>query len=281
DWADPCLYGAGGAASTSAPTIAPTIALWGDSHASALIPALDRLGRETGEAVALYARLGCPPLEDFRWFLQDRNHSCAGFNRASLASILETPEIATVVLTMRMALYTEGWVEVGFGERGRRPVIIGTDAAPLAEGADRTDFAMAGLEATVRTLRAAGKAVVLVYPIPEAPNDVPTTVVRQVMQGGAATGATIDRALFDRRNARVIEAYDRLVAEHGLLAVRPHDHLCDATACRLVDADGSVLYFDKNHLSVTGAERLGDLFVPVLAGDRRVDLDATDGGRIE
>lgn len=260
DWSNPCVYGER--------SRMPRVALWGDSHAAALVPGVAEAVDRAGDSVALYARLGCPPVANFRWYLQDRDHRCDGFYRASLASILSQDQIEVVVLSMRMALYTEGWVNVGFGESGRAPVIIGTEDAPLPEDMDRTEFVMAGLSETIERLQSAGKTVVLVFPVPEAPNDVPTMVVRQVLRGGAADDARVERALYDRRNQRIIDAYEDLVRQYGLQAVRPHERLCDAHSCVLVENE-AVLYFDKNHLSATGARRLADLFEALLAAGPR------------
>lgn len=257
DWADPCVYGA----ETDAP---PRIALWGDSHASALIPAL--LGR--GEGVALYSKFGCPPLPDFEWRLRDYE-LCPEFLKASRAAILSDPDLDVVVLAARTALFAKGWYDdVGFGERGRAPVVIGPAAAPLPEGADRTAFMISGLEETIRALSAAGKSVALAYPVPEVGNDVPLSLSRHAMRGGAPETLTTPRAEFERRNARIVAEYDRLVAEHGVTPIRLHETICDAQGCRLY-ADGAALYYDKNHLSVAGARWLAPLFNVVFAKSDR------------
>lgn len=257
DWAEPCVYGAAAAGP-------PKVALWGDSHASALIPALDAAAAKAGESVALFARFGCPPIVDFEWRLTDEE-LCPTFAATARRAILDDADIETVVLVSRMALFAEGWLDdVGFGERGRAPVVIGPAAAALPPDADRIGFLLDGLEATIKELQAAGKKVVLVYPVPEAGNDVPLSLARHAMRGGDPEGLTTPRALFERRNRRIIEAYDRLAERYGLETVRPYERLCDQEVCRLY-AEGASLYYDKNHLSVSGARWIAPLFDGVFA----------------
>ncbi|MEO0362812.1 MAG: acyltransferase family protein, partial [Pseudomonadota bacterium] len=259
DWAAPCLYGPGEAPAR--------VALWGDSHASALIPGLAAAAEAAGgeTRVALYARFGCPPVADFEWWLRDEP-LCPAFLDASREAILDDPTLDLVVLVARAALFTEGWFELsGFGETGRAPVVIGDAEAPLPEGADRTAFFMKGLEEHIVALKEAGKAVALVYPIPEAGDDVPSILAKHVLRGGDPGSIGQPRAHFDERNARILAEYDRLAERYGLATIRPHEALCDEARCRFV-ADGASLYYDKNHLSVTGARWIAPLFADLFKG---------------
>lgn len=258
DWATPCLYGA--------PGDTAQIALWGDSNGPALIPALEAAGQNTGKTVALFARLGCPPVEGFEWHDPgNENYWCGAFYDTALQTILNSPALETVVITMRPALYTQGWFDdFGFGEVSFPPIEIGTRTHIAASDAERNAFYFGQMEKTIQTLTGAGKRVVLVYPIPVYANHIPTVLARKVARGENPETVSIPRQYFDDRNAAVFPAFDRLVAEYDLIPVKPHLTLCDADSCAMY-RDGVVLYHDRSHLSRTAAQQLSDLFEAALA----------------
>ena len=81
-----------------------------------LIAEYEKITRKAGESVALFARFGCPPIVDFEWRLTDEE-LCPTFAATARRAILDDPDIETVVLVSRMALFAEGWLDdVGFGD---------------------------------------------------------------------------------------------------------------------------------------------------------------------
>ena len=203
-WATPCLYGA--------PGTEAQIALWGDSNGPAFIPALDLAGQRLGKTVAFFARLGCPPVEGFEWHDPSKeNYWCGAFYDTALRTILDSSSIETVVITMRPALYTQGWFDTfGFGEVSFPPIEIGTRDHILTPDEDRTEFYITQMRQTIRTLREAGKQVVLVYPVPVYANHIPTVLARSVARGEDPAGITIPRHYFDTRNAKIFPAFDQM-----------------------------------------------------------------------
>jgi hypothetical protein len=61
--------------------------LWGDSHAGALIPALDAAGRNTGHAELVAFQNACPPLFEVWRIGRDETTSCRDFNTAILSDL--------------------------------------------------------------------------------------------------------------------------------------------------------------------------------------------------
>ena len=256
DWLSPCVFGAasGGPA---------TVALWGDSHATSLLPALDRAGEQTGVKVALYAHQGCPGLVGFQVHWAGRDHDCGPFLDDTFRAIAEDPEIELVVLTKRAPVYAHGWVPYGLAERNNASLEIGPRFGPPVEDGRRTRFFLEALEKTVAALRAAGKRVALVYPLPEPGVDVPTKLARRMASGERARDLTLSRARFDARTARLLAAYDRLVAEHGLIPIRLHERICDARECRLT-LEGVPIFRDETHLTATVAAAFAPRFMDLF-----------------
>ena len=256
-WNTPCIYG------ERADGPAVRVALWGDSHGAALIPALDAAGRDAGAKVALYAHNGCPGIDDFQVYWTGQTHDCGPFLDVTHRRILEDPDLELVILAKRAPLYTQGWPTYGFGERDRGEFRIGTRDGPLPADADRTAFFVEGLERTILALQAAGKRVALVYPLPEVGAQVPEKLARHTLRGGRAEDLVVPRTRFDARAGDVIAAYDRLVEEHDVIALRLHELLCDETVCRLT-VGGMPIYRDTNHFSATAARFLAPLFAPLV-----------------
>ena len=255
-WDEPCLYGAGAAPAQ--------IALWSDSHGPAYITGLSELAAQHGLTVALYAHNGCPGIDGIQVYWSIEQHDCAPFLDATFPAIRDDPNIEMVIYAMRTPIYTQGWVDYGFDERDAGDLLIGARSGPLDADEDRTAYFFDGLRRTIGELRAAGKQVVLLYPLPEVGHDVPMGMGRVALRGGDPASHSMDRALFDARSADIMQAFDRIVAEYDLIAIRPHDTLCDTESCRLA-LEGDPIYRDSNHLNATTSRRLAPLFAGALS----------------
>ncbi|HEV2126435.1 MAG TPA: SGNH hydrolase domain-containing protein, partial [Chloroflexota bacterium] len=256
-WLSPCTYGDPSPGSAQ-------IAVWGDSHAMALIPALDVAAREAGHKVALYAYPACPGISGLQVYWTGREHDCSAFLDDTHRTILDDPDLDLVVLINRAPLYAKGWLPYGIVERGNQELRIGTRSGPLPDGEDRLQFFLMMLERTIVQLKSAGKKIALVYPLPEAGVDVPSRLARLRLRGGDGADFALPREHFDERSGDLIIAYDRLVAEHGLFPVRLHQRLCDQEVCQFL-IDGVPVFRDAHHLSATVARRMATFFGPAMS----------------
>jgi hypothetical protein len=154
---------------------------------------------------------------------------CETHNREILEKLLQSPAITKVILIARYDMY------------------VSRHGAPFLDGFARV----------VEALAAKNKQVVIVYPVPKPPGDVPTLLARRA-RIGAPTELHIPRMEHERRNRVTIERLDELVHRFGAIAVRPDRVLCDAEQCSTLE-HGNVLYFDDNHLSLKGAALVAPL----------------------
>jgi len=254
-WAQPCIFGA---------DPSPTVALIGDSHANALVPALEQTAESLGFSFALLGNDGCPALAGVEVYWSGEDHSCAAAMAASFKWLDNNPQVETIIFMIRPALYVKGWLPYGFKEFGRGELLIGDGAGPLANEAERADFFFGRLSQTLGRWRADGRQVVLVYPFPEAGNNVPASLVRRMVKGNAPETYALDRSLFDARNKDIVGVYDELVRKYDLTAIRVDKSFCGNDSCSLY-VENTPVYYDSNHLSATYARKISPLFEDALA----------------
>jgi peptidoglycan/LPS O-acetylase OafA/YrhL len=196
-----------------------TVAVWGDSHGVELSYALGEIGSRQQWSVREHTASACPPSTDFNSKERPR---CAVHNARVLAELVSTPEIHSVVLTLF------------YGNLGYEDPAMGN-----------------GLLKSAQRLRAAGKRVILLAPIPKPEASVPLYLAQLVQHGAVGALPAIERKTFDRQVAERAVLL-RAMQTMGVDIVSPGDLLCDAAACNL-ERGGKPLYFDDNHLSMTGA----------------------------
>jgi len=237
----------------------PSLIVWGDSHADALMAGFDAQARAHGVWGIDAAHRSCPPLLDVEVRETDR-YDCPALNAAVLA-LIERLDIRTVVLVARWGGYAEG----------RRyfaplPVITLSDerrgvADDQRLHGDRAVFT-AALQRTVVRLRAEGRRVYLVGPIPEVDRPVAGALaLAKALNRPAAFAPT--RAAYAARQTFVLEALRRTAAKGEAVVIDPAQTLCAQDPCRLI-ADGRPLYYDADHLSRHGALFLAPTLEPVF-----------------
>jgi peptidoglycan/LPS O-acetylase OafA/YrhL len=220
----------------------PTFAVWGDSHAIELSYALGEVAKRHRLSLLQFTYSSCAPALGLE--ITIRPH-CREYNDEVAAYLGKERAISTVFL---VAAYR--------AHRGH-----------FAQFAD-------GWRKTVAQLLAAGKRVVLVYPVPTAEASVPRTLARYAASGASLDAFHIDKQQYLADNADAFQLLDSFT-EGNILRVYPHERLCQGDVC-IVQAGGTPLYYDNQHLSVPGAAYLEPLFesafdsAPAIAESRPV-----------
>ncbi len=242
------------------PEAAPRFIVWGDSHAGALLPPFRVLADQLGVAGLARIRGGCLPSVGFRTTSEVIAESCAAANRAALAAGLEK-DVEAVFIAGRWTMMVE---QSMFGYESGRPHGMLDESGEL-EGAHSRLVLEKVLGETIGQLRAAGKSVFILGPVPEAGFHVPHTLAQRVRFAGLLPEAAIGppRAAFEARNRRTLELLRALAAEHGAGLLLPHETLCDEDRCAVLRND-KPLYYDTDHLTITGALELVPMLEPAL-----------------
>ncbi|WP_066801117.1 acyltransferase family protein [Sphingomonas soli] len=225
-----------------------TIAIIGDSHAAvigqAFVPELDRRGQRAES----FVWAGCPPILRSDGMSAERQ-DCPPFYRSLFDYLRAHREIGTVVFHARWALYIEH-TAFDNGEGGREIADPESPPTPAGKVALSQSFRQA-----VEAMLAAGKRVVLIYPMPEAGWDVPLYLVKASRYGFWMPVPTTSLARFRERNREAYAALDALGERPGLVRAYPERGMCPQSAqgrCLLVHG-GRPLYYDDDHVNPDGA----------------------------
>lgn len=212
---------------------APTLVLWGDSLAGALLSGMDASAAQLGRGGLAFVANGCPPVPGLANTMLP---SCAGTTHdAILSSILSLTGITDVVIT---------------GNLSAALVVPNV----LIDGGPTSDLAVrAKLADAVAQLRAKGIRVILLEQGPTFDTEVAAYLL-QNLRDGQPTTLQIDRAVHDAAIAGA-KALGDLVD----LYIPTADLFCTDTACPGVDATGQLVIFDRNHVTPEYSARLARL----------------------
>ena len=238
---------------TAGPT--PTLAVWGDSHADALMSGFDALAQAHGVAGVALTHGSCPPLLGVEVHEREEN-GCPPLN-ASALGVIERLDIRKVVLAARWAGYAEGRLYID----GAPTVRMRRSGAQAFQAGDHVMFT-AALADTFARLRNAGRQVFIVLPVPEAKRPIAETLaLAAALHEGVDLAPT--RAAYDARQGYTRATIDRLSHQYGVVEIDPAAGLCGPKRCR-VELQGRSLYYDADHLSRRGARLLEPLMSPVF-----------------
>ncbi len=246
------------------------VVLWGDSHASHLMPMVGEALRPQRLSALQRTRSGCPPLLNATTAAQGRvDLECVKFNTAVMAELAErrSAGLRGVIINARWSLYLnvpapnprETFVRaltcIDANTLDQKPSlgVWPHDSKGSAETLQRS------LRETVEALKSIGLSVMIVAPTPEMAFPVPDCLARRHEQ---ACGAR--RPAVNERRAAAMAAIG--AAADGQDHVRvwdPIDRLCDAEHC-FVARDGVVIYTDEDHFTASWSRRLAEDSGPVV-----------------
>lgn len=243
------------------PIAAPTIVLWGDSHAHALYGLFDRLARENNIFGAHASRSACPPLLMME-VATHSNNECKRFNSAMVNYINEqNPD--TVVLVAYWAIYSMGFMPYSL-DMGMPPLLVENLGEVTSEKKSKLLFEK-GLRATIEKITKPGRKIWLVEQFPEATSSIPEGLARATLFPFASEEFRLNPRLVDveHRQAFVNNLFVKLSNEYGVNILPAHNYLCGGGLCQ-IESDGVPLYRDSNHLSNSGASFVAPVMLPIF-----------------
>ncbi|MBV4479511.1 acyltransferase family protein [Pseudomonas khavaziana] len=228
--------------------------VWGDSHATALIPAL-KVGADRHDISLVEASFaGCIPLDGLENIAR-----CAHFNQRVEKAMAEQT-FSDVVLAARWSLYVYGQMS-GDKEHALKDPGTGQYVRAVAE----QRFAQ-GLRERIQSLRAAGHQVWLVKEVPLQEIIVPYRLSRLAMMNRPVDREGLVVAEHVKRQAFITQLFDELAAgDSGVKVLDPAPLLCGSDGLCRVELNGRALYTDDNHLSDVGARHIEAFLEPLFS----------------
>jgi len=216
-----------------APGVAPSMAVWADSHGVELSYALGEMLAKSGQSVVEFTSSACSPSLHYS---PPYRQNCAQHNQDVFTYLLSHSAIKTVVV------------------------------AALVQNDDPIELTqiLPGLDQAMSALRQAGRTVVILYPVPSVSGIVPARLAREFWRDGRFDAASYPLATYQERLKGTLAALDAMVASRRLVAVRPTDLYCPDNAC-VTYRDGIVLYFDFHHPTLSAARLLAGMILDALA----------------
>jgi len=245
----------------------PSILIWGDSHANVLLPAL-RQSLQAIQRNAIYSVAnGCAPLLSAQRIVQRRSDSagnvtCLEHNLAVFEAVQYDEAIETVVFVARWGFHAQG-VEVPGRDGVSRFLQTADKRATSTEENQRLFFQ--AMTDTIAQLLRAGKSVVVVGGLPEAKADVPDLLAKARWHGRSVDLSQSEADLLERQ-APLYQALEQpFAAAAEVLFIPLHASLCHNGTCNFTDQD-MPLFFDDNHLSEAGVNKVMPVLVDFFAG---------------
>lgn len=240
---------------------APHIALWGDSHAEAMLPVLDRIALEKQVSFKCFILPGYVPVPGVHVkgeSIKDK----VGFTEAVFEMLLKDQSLTTVVMDARWSLPLWGPNEI---KQYSIPSIYQHDFHTRDEIAG---FYAERIKYTISRLLESGKEVVIIYPIPELGTNVPRLLANQRFKG-MPLSERIPCPDFFQRNGFIINTFDSLPMNERLVRIKPHERLLNQNGV-LVEVGGKPLYRDDNHIGEPGMEFIKDMLEPIFEAPKRM-----------
>jgi len=219
--------------------------LIGDSHAIAIAPALDALAVESDKSGLLVASAGCflsgQYLPEMRGLKK-----CTRRVEAAKILLKNIDNIEIVFLVAR-------WEEKASGKWKKRKVQLNKEMMLRIQEAALIDF--------VKYVESLGKKAVLFAQVPQVfhgSRNIPSVLARiNIHYKDLDMRPTLGQYQDQQNN--IIPMLERVESQTNAEVIWPHKELCGDRYCEITDGKVS-FYYDDDHLSIYGAERLKTLF---------------------
>jgi len=237
-----------------------TWATLGDSHTVEPAYALARRLDETGEGLVQMSFSHCPPALDF----EIKEPGCTRWLNDSVQYLEQHDDIRNVVVGFRHSAYLFGdqldsYPEVPDGD----PIFEVAGQTTPVTNAEARKLYWQSFSQLIHRLLEAGKNVYVVYPTPELPTHVvkamtPATIFDD--EPTLDTRKTTTENWYEARNSEALHQLATLPYGTRLHAIMPESIFCEEGYCPATK-DGKALYFDDDHLSVTGGGLVADAII--------------------
>ena len=233
--------------------VAPSVVVWGDSHANKHILAIHEAALRNGLGVELYYQNGCPPLRGFKRKSGSTTQDCSNAYQQTMDQIAKNAQLHTIMLIAYWPNYLES---TKTGEIESRTYF---GALPLTTREERQKEFVGHMTKDMCALKQLNKRVVVTTPLPYFGVNVPKHMARTYISTGQADVPELPRREHMARNALFYEALSKAHTQCGVEILDFLPLFCDDANC--YGARQNIpLYSDDNHLGKYG----NNLIQPIL-----------------
>lgn len=220
------------------PNNAPTVAIYGDSHAGAHFPGIVELDERNNWL--LIEHNSCPPIVGIE-IASSSGHrlNCQRKSEEALSILLNTPSIHTVVIAF-------------YGKKYISDIAYQFHLPGYGSIANKAGLFYLGLEAAVNALEQNGKSVIIVIDVPDHPF-FPRDCINRTALFGVNNSCELKTSVALESQKGLREILSKLAKAHP--EVRLYDSFnsfCDKDNCNF-ENDEMLFYRDPNHLSTRGS----------------------------
>jgi peptidoglycan/LPS O-acetylase OafA/YrhL len=225
------------------------ILLAGDSHANAIIGAVEMMALKANKTLFASTSPGAPVLLGVESvnFNKLRKRTDLRKSNQSFIEYVNNNEFEYVVLAARYSQYLEGELE-----HKNRLLYLSTKDRFSQGIEDNSEILEQGLQLALKNIKETKATPILIVDIPEFPKDLARCIIFK-----NANDCAILRSEVANRQSRFLNILDKLRVEFPTLIVLDFTNiLCDQSRC-FSGHNGQPYYFDSNHLNYSASKELG------------------------
>ena len=244
----------------------PSIAIIGDSHASALAGSFNETFKKLDLSGLLFTINGCPTSFNL-YNYKDRRFECIKFYEKIKKYIENNKNIKTIIIHTRWSFYVsgerfnngEGGIEVGNNTK-----FVKKDNEIFLSKKDSVEIVLNEIETFIKFLFKNKKKVLVINPVPEVGLNVPKSMARvlHLKKNKYFKNYTTDYEIYLSRNKKIINLFDELEKKNFIKKFDSSNVFCNKELRRCKFAiENNPLYFDDDHLNSIGSRLLVNSFV--------------------
>ena len=218
----------------------PTVLVWGDSHAHAMLPAFDAAFKKLGIAAWFAAESGCAPLPATRIAFRGRdNWRCREFNDKVVNFVFTQPALNKIVLAAAWDNYANE-----FSGYELRADSAGDSARSLRQG----------VESLAKQWHANGvdRDLIVVSQVPSFDWNVPYAMLIRELKGEVIQPMT--REDWHKKSVVSREIFEELaISGHINFLIHSSEWFCTTGTCRYSSDNEKPLYWDWGHINAAGS----------------------------
>jgi len=244
-------------------SVNPTIALIGDSHASAISYELDKALQDRKISIYRFTKNSCPPAIGFQ---SDDYEDCWRHIDNTL-KIIDEKEIKTVILFARWSYYINddsydnnmGGIE----EMAARFTIL---PVPLSANiSERRQAILSSYKQFIDELLSNDIKIIVIGPVPVHGWDIPKRAIKNSIHRNYLGVELLPFKIYEERNINVINIFEDYSRRGVIDYIDSSKVFCsDNKFCDPINILNESLYYDGDHLSDQGAKALINEFINQL-----------------